>query len=323
MSTALEQMIHRQADEIEAMGALDLSGAAATVDAAERVVFVGTGSSQHAAELGVLLFEAAGRDARWLSSAAAARWSAAPRTGDVVVLISHTARTAFVLRTRAAALAANIPIVSIVGRGRGEDWPEAIHTVDPEKSETYTVSYTAAVAVLAGLAGALGGTDTNFAGTAAAVRAVLADPGIDAVPVPARALAIIGSGPWGLTAREGALKLREGARMLAEGFEAERFLHGFAVPYTAADGLILLEPSADPDGLVAALGDAARIEALPVSVLEGHTDGLGPVLAQIPATVRLQLLAERFARLRGQNPDSAIVGAWNGTDLWRIGTPSD
>ena len=50
---------------------------------------------------------------------------------------------------------------------------------------------------------------------------MLADPGIDAVPVPARSLAIVGCGPWGITAREGALKLREGARMLAEGFDTE------------------------------------------------------------------------------------------------------
>ena len=59
-----------------------------------------------------------------------------------------------------------------------------------------------------------------------------AEPGIDEVAVPARSLAIVGGGPWGITAREGALKIREGARMLAEGFDTDRLLHGGAVPLT-------------------------------------------------------------------------------------------
>ena len=140
----------------------------------------------------------------------------------------------------------------------------------------------------------------------------------------ARSLAIVGCGPWGITAREGALKIREGARMLAEGFDTDRLLHGGAVPYTAADGLVVLEPGADPDGLTGAVGDAARQEGIPVAVLEAPADSEGdlpPILAQIPMTVRLQLLAETFARLRRQNPDTAIVGAWDGPDLWSMGSP--
>jgi glucosamine--fructose-6-phosphate aminotransferase (isomerizing) len=38
-------------------------------------------------------------------------------------------------------------------------------------------------------------------------------------------------------------------------------------------------------------------------------------------TVRLQLLAERFARLRHQNPDIAVVGAWDEPVLWEMGSP--
>ncbi len=55
--------------------------------------------------------------------------------------------------------------------------------------------------------------------------------------------------------------------MLAEGFDTDRLLHGGAVPLTAADGLVLLEPGADPDGLTAALGSAAEAERVPVAVL--------------------------------------------------------
>jgi glucosamine--fructose-6-phosphate aminotransferase (isomerizing) len=108
--------------------------------------------------------------------------------------------------------------------------------------------------------------------------------------------------------------------MLAEGFDTDRLLHGGAVPYTAADGLVVLEPAADPDGLTGALADAARAEGMAVTVLSAPP-GLAPLLAQIPMTVRLQLLAETFARLRHQNPDVAIVGAWDEPALWAMGAP--
>jgi glucosamine--fructose-6-phosphate aminotransferase (isomerizing) len=109
--------------------------------------------------------------------------------------------------------------------------------------------------------------------------------------------------------------------MLAEGFDTDRLLHGGAVPLTPADGLVVLEPAADPDGLTGAVAAAARAENLPVAELAAPP-GLAPLLAQIPMTVRLQLLAENFARLRLQNPDVAIVGAWDAPDLWRMGSPS-
>ena len=39
-------------------------------------------------------------------------------------------------------------------------------------------------------------------------------------------------------------------------------------------------------------------------------------LAQLPLTVRLQLLALRFALERSQDPDTVIVGAWNDPATW-------
>jgi glucosamine--fructose-6-phosphate aminotransferase (isomerizing) len=322
--TALLRMINSQADALERMAGLDLAGPAAVLAQAGRVILVGTGTSQHAAELGAMMLAQAGRDACWYPAAAWARWGPGPRAGDAVCVITHTAETAYAARARADALAAGVPLVSITGIGRG--WPEAIETVGPDESHTYTVSYTSVLAVLARLAHELGwpdGSAGQLARAAAQVRLVCADPGTEAVAVPARSLAIVGCGPWGVTAREGALKIREGARMLAEGFDTDRLLHGGAVPYTAADGLVVLEPGADPDGLTGAVGDAARLEGIPVAVLEAPAGGGGlpPLLAQIPMTVRLQLLAETFARLRHQNPDAAIVGAWDEPALWRMGSP--
>ena len=128
--------------------------------------------------------------------------------------------------------------------------------------------------------------------------------------------------------------------MLAEGFDTDRLLHGGAVPLTAADGLVVLEPAADPDGLTGAVGSAAEAERVPVAVLAAADvpaetgtlpgadvpaapgpGGLPPLLAQIPMIVRLQLLAERFARLRRQNPDVAVTGEWDAPALWQMGAP--
>ena len=321
--TALLRMIGQQGDALDRMAGLDVTRPAGVLAAAGRIVLVGTGTSLHAAELGALMLDAAGRDARWYPAATWARWSTGPRPGDALLVLSHTGETAYAARARADALAAGVPVVSVTGVGRG--WPDAIETVAPDESHTYTVSYTATLAVLARLAHELGAADGSpgqVAQAAAAVRRACADPGTEEVAVPARSLAIAGCGPWGITAREGALKIREGARMLAEGFDTDRLLHGGAVPLTAADGLVLLEPAADPDGLTAALGSAAEAEGVPVSVLAAADgDRLPPLLAQIPMTVRLQLLAERLARLRRQNPDVAIVGAWGEPALWRMGAP--
>ena len=65
---------------------------------------------------------------------------------------------------------------------------------------------------------------------------------------------LAGLGPTAVTAREGALKLREAARLPAEGFDAEYLLHGNAVPLTADDALIVL--GRDADGFLAQLADA-------------------------------------------------------------------
>jgi glucosamine--fructose-6-phosphate aminotransferase (isomerizing) len=329
--TALHRMIEAQAGALDRIAGLDLAVPAGVLAAAQRIILVGTGTSQHAAELGAMMLERAGADARWSAAATWARWGPGPRRGDALVVITHTGQTGYAARARAQALASGVPVVSVTGTGPG--WPEAITTVAPEESETYTVSYTAALAVLARLAHLVAGNEESAAGAraggsagdvlqaAAEIRVAYSAPATQDVPVPARSLAIVGCGPWSVTAREAALKIREGARMLAEGFDAERFLHGHAVPFTAADGVLILQPEADTDGLTAAVGEAAARERIPVSVVSLPQSGLSPLLAQLPMTVHLQLLAERFARLRGQDPDTVITGAWADPDLWQIGMP--
>ena len=109
-------------------------------------------------------------------------------------------------------------------------------------------------------------------------------------------------------------------RVLAEGHDAEFFLHGTAVPLGAQDHVLALT-TPDDDGLVAGVAAAAEAEGIGVSRL-AETATLPGALAQVPLTVRLQLLALRFAKERGQDPDKVIVGSWDDPALWSIGAPA-
>jgi glucosamine--fructose-6-phosphate aminotransferase (isomerizing) len=132
-------------------------------------------------------------------------------------------------------------------------------------------------------------------------------------------LQLFGAGQAAITAREGALKVREAARVLAEGHDVEFFLHGTAVPLGSQDHIVALTHG-DDDGLIDGVANAATAEGIGVTRLP-EPSPLPNLLAQIPLTVRLQLLAARFAAERGQDPDHVIVGKWNDPALWSIGSP--
>jgi glucosamine--fructose-6-phosphate aminotransferase (isomerizing) len=238
---------------------------------------------------------------------------------DGVIVITHTGETSYALAARALAFTGGLDTVTITKRGT--DFPRAIETVDPETSETYTVSYTTALVALALIAHELGAEsldDEELAPLPGAVQAAIDDPAVDAIPRPERVLVVTGAGPAGITAREGALKVREAARVLAEGYDVEYLLHGSAVPLDRRDHLVTLSP---PDeSLVAGVGQAAAAEGLPHTSL-GEPSGLSALLAQIPLTVRLQMLALRFAREGGHDPDRVIVGRWADEQLWKTGAP--
>jgi glucosamine--fructose-6-phosphate aminotransferase (isomerizing) len=289
---------------------------------AHRIWLVGTGTSQHAAELGAMMFHEAGRGAHAMSSMHFVNWAPPIDPLDAVLLISHNAgtETAYAGSAWSIAIHAGLGVVPITRRG-GE-MPGAIQTVEKETSHTYTVSYTAVLLMLARLAVELGADAIDRAGLERvpdAVGAALADPGTDAVPAPSRLLVLSGEGPSSVTAREGALKVREASRLPAEGYDIEYLLHGHAVPLTGADHLVLLSPP-DTDGLVEGVGAAAEREGVPVTRVRETAD-LHPLLAQIPLVTRLQGLALRFARERGFDPDVAIAGAWADEGLWAIGSP--
>ncbi|MEO6859571.1 MAG: hypothetical protein ABI323_13475 [Solirubrobacteraceae bacterium] len=321
MGTALAQSIATQPEAIERMLAVDLVSAVDRLNGAARIWLVGTGTSQHAAELGTLMLRDGGQEIHWLSSAAFAQDGPAVGPDDGVLVISHTTESSYARAARERAITARCRLVSITGVGR--DWPEAIQTVPAESSETYTVSYLAALVVLARLALELGParfSASELAGLPDRVRSAIARAEQFELVLPERVLVVVSAGPAAITAREGALKFREAARVLSEGYEAEYLLHGGAVPLTREDGLLVLSSAADPDGLLARLGAAAEHAGLRVSELI-EPPGESGVLDQIPLTAGLQVLAARAAQARGQDPDKVIVGPWSDEALWAAGSP--
>jgi len=316
----LSDTIAAQSASLSSLLARDVSQPAEHLAACRRIFVVGTGTSQHAAELGAAMLAGGGREVQWRSSASFAYGSPQIGQDDGVLVISHTAETAFAQRVRAYARERGARLISITGVGCG--WPEAIETVARERSETYTISYLAALVVLARLGLALGTApfDEQQLLTLPDRVSAAADGSPLLSALPRRLVVLVGAGPGAITAREGALKLREAAGLVAEGYEAEYLLHGSAVPLAESDTLIAIDPRSDPFGLLSGLAAAAARAGLEVVTLE-EPDGLDPLLRQVPLTVRLQALASHLAQANDHDPDRVIVGPWASDDLWRAGAP--
>lgn len=321
--TALERQIRSQPQELERLATHPLGHEAVErLAQCRRIWLVGTGTSLHAAELGAAMLYEAGRGAQAIPSMHFVNWAPPVDHRDGMVLISHNAgqETAYAAAAYRQAKDAGLRVLPLTRQGAG--LPDALETVPKEASETYTVSYTAVLLLLARLANALGAESLSpdaIAKVPGAVADAIENPGIDRIVAPRRLLVLFGEGPASVTAREGALKLREASRFPAEGYDVEYLLHGSAVPLGSDDHLVALSPP-DTDGLVRAVANAAEREGIRVTTL-AETADLPPLLAQIPLTVRLQMLALRFAQARGQNPDRVITGAWGDAGLWGIGSP--
>ena len=93
-STALERQIASQPEELARL--LDEPIPHEVVEGlrqAHRIWLVGTGTSQHAAELGAMMLHEAGRGANAMSSMHFVNWAPPIDPKDAVVLITHNAGT--------------------------------------------------------------------------------------------------------------------------------------------------------------------------------------------------------------------------------------
>ena len=239
-----------------------------------RVVFVGCGTSFHAAQTG-----------GWAVQALEAVLS--PPEADLMVCISHEGETELTLE---AARAFGGPSWLVTGK------PESPHaeladevlvvTPEVEKSWCHTASYTCAVAALAVLRGEDG------KGVPDAVEAAIADP----FPLSGHERWLVaGAGRDWPTAQEAVLKLREGSFVAAEAHQTEQLLHGHLAAVDETVRCFVLEGS----GRAA---DRARQAAAALEEL-GCDVTLVPTVHPVADIVRFQTLTLALADAKGIDPD--------------------
>ncbi len=305
-----------------------LTAAAAALAEAPHVWLTGVGSSWHVALAGELLLARVGRlGPRVRAAHAFDLVHAWPDLGPgaAVVGISHRGGNPHTTAALARATAGGGATLAITGKGA--DTAGAAHvlrTVELEASGCHTVSYTAALAMLAALAAAVG-HDADAAHQVDALPDQLALLlGQEAWEDLAtrfgggRRYWLVGGGPNTATALEFALKLGEAARIPALGFNADQFLHGPWAALEKDDVLFLIAP---PGPTHARALDVARVAAevgaalvaliaeddREIGPLAAETIALPPVpelLSPIAAAVPLQLLTYHLAVRAGANPDT-------------------
>jgi len=299
MSSAMRATMARQPADLRRLLA-DREPAARAAErlAGRRVLLAGTGTSWHAANHGAWMLRAAGVEAWPIQPLDAAVGGVRPGPQDALILLSHTGAKRYSAALRDAARAAGVPTVAIGGIGSpGVD----LETVELERSSAYTASHLGALLRLAQVATALGAELGPLDAVPDAVAAELERPSRGVAP-PARLLEYAGAGTNAWTAEEGALKVRETARLASEGLMAEQLLHGPAVALDARDALVCLDGGGPGAGRLEEV--AAAVAAGGARVHRIAARELGEQLSVFPLTVAVQRIALEAAEALGIDPDA-------------------
>jgi glutamine---fructose-6-phosphate transaminase (isomerizing) len=311
MTSVMRATIWRQPDDLRTL----LADRAPVESQAERlrgrrVVVVGTGTSWHAANHAVWLFREAGIEATAVQAVDAAQYGLQVREEDAVLVMSHRNTKRFsteVLERERGAGAA--PVVVIGGCGSpGVD----VETVEQERCAAFTASHLGALMRLAQLAVALGAALDGLDDVPDAVEAALArDLSVEAPP---RLLELIGAGPNQWTAAEGALKVRETARVATEGLSVEQFFHGPSVAVDERDTLVCLDGGGPGQERLLAVARATEQCRARVHILSETS--LPEPLSIFPLTVLVQRIALELAEQVGSDPDAFGYDVPGRKDAW-------
>lgn len=301
----------------------------------DRLWVVGIGTSYHAALMAKYFMRAFGGGLTTIASHSFDFTLYGPELTerDAVIVLSHTGRKSYSVEAlqRAGASPATLALITgEEGAERHAGMEYLFTTVPPEGSSTYTISYTAALSVLASIAAAVGQQRTGGATIApdvltralpAAMRGALATEetvrSLAEAHLDHRKVWLAGAGPAGVTAAEVALKIKEAAYIDAEGMSTEQMLHGPFQSVEPADLMILVAPSGAGQARTLDLAAETREIGLDLIVVsDGSPDSLRegaagwvvvPEIAEpfsaLTTLVPLQLLAYWFALARGTNPD--------------------
>ncbi|HVN84982.1 MAG TPA: SIS domain-containing protein [Candidatus Binatia bacterium] len=322
--------IHAQPDAVRAVLAEQAEAVVRVVAAlrarrARRVLFVGTGTSYHAASCAAWLarLHHAPLAAAAVPAYDFATYPLALTRDDAVVVISHRGTKRYTGQALALAQAAGALTILVTGQGPHEAPPGVgvIRTCHQDRSSAHTVSYTSALAVLAlivaelaeseGLRGAVRALPEQLRAALATESAVreLAGRQTDRERV-----YFVGGGPHATTASEAALKLKETSYIVSEGFAVEQMLHGPMQAVEAGDLIVAIAPCGPS---LARIGDllnaAAEIGTARAAIVSDETplnaedvvripfttEGVSPVVSVVP----VQLFAYFAALTRRRNPD--------------------
>jgi glucosamine--fructose-6-phosphate aminotransferase (isomerizing) len=313
--------------------------AAVIEDAAERlramdlVVLCGIGTSWHAALVGELMLARVGglgHRVRTLHSFELASYWPEPPARTGVVAVSHRGSKGFSQEALARAASQHGVTITLTGKDAADMGEAAFSlvTVDQESSEAHTASYTAALAVLASLAAAVG-RDEAFAHALEPIPDQLALllgqeswEELAARYGDRRRFWFVGGGPNTATAYEAALKMSETNYGIASGVNCEQFLHGAYAAMTDEDLLVLIAPPGPSRARCLDAAQIAKAIGTPVIALVPEDDRelaalaaetialpeIDELLSPILAVVPLQLLAYHIAVVQGVNPDTMRTG---------------
>lgn len=317
MRFAFDDQIASQPDAVAALlGARDLP----RLDPRRPVIFTGIGSSLHACRVAAgWLWELSGGELRAQAVDAHELSLRLPlRREDQLVVVTHKTTRGFPGRALAKARAAGSATLCIAGQGAPEPEADAVlRTCADETSGTHSVSYTTALVRLAQLVGPLCGLRGDRLLEALRDLPALLQEAI-ALPPPVeaarklagrRAVLVAGDGLDAVLAQEGALKLKEGALVWAEGMSIEGAIHGPLAALDGSSGAVTITPAAADAGRAEALREALSSRGV-AQVRCGPDDELPfprcePLLRPLVGAVPLQRLAAEVARLAGTNPDQA------------------
>jgi glutamine---fructose-6-phosphate transaminase (isomerizing) len=301
-------------------------------------VLLARGSSDNVAVYGRYLIEmASGRPAGLAAPSLHTRYQAGvDYRGYLAVALSQSGATPEVVQTAAAMRRAGAMVVGITNEA-GSALAEAcqltlLTDAGPELAVPATKTVTAQMLAVAAIAAAFDSplvTAADLGTLPDAVAALLADPGPGgpgaggpaAVADPAyavatrwadaRRLVVTGRGLAYAAALETALKIKETARVHAEGLSSADLLHG---PIAALDSrlpVLVVSGGARFAADEAELSARLSAEGVPFAVCGAASTaelplppGISEVTAPILATVRGQQLALASSLLRGLNPDA-------------------
>lgn len=279
---------------------------------ADVIALVGIGASEHAARSAAAVWRDQGL--RAFAVSASELQSSTTHGADILVGLSESGRSAETVAALGRATGATrVGVTNFADSPLAEVTEHLLELESGPDSPVYTTGYTATLQALGLLGEAWGGHSTDWGSLPDLASAVLesAPSVIDEIaPVfeAARAIDVVASGAFTSSAGEGALMLRESARVLTASHETFNYLHGPMEPLDQETACLIIGDGREvrlardtsdlgcPTLLITSRDDIESRGALTVLRLPATESPLAQAVLQI---VPIQLMGWAIASNRG------------------------